>query len=269
MEADHVGLAVHSVQVHVLAAQLLHGIVLEGVVADDAHAKAPEDLRRDLADLAGADDPSGLAVHVHTHQAAKLVVAVADTVPRLVEAPVQGEDHGDGMLGHGPGAVRGHPHDPDAELLRRSQVNPVEPRATQQKQLDTVLFKNFENLAVRLIVDEEARCHGSLAETGRLCPAGLLNKEGSREGINQRLHEAAHVRHSGEDGDPRRSFGARAEEAAHVHHAIGAHAEALDELLQLVRGPLPWREVLKDCGQLITVKPPFRIGLQNVEDLDA
>jgi len=207
MQAHDIRQTVELVQLHVLAAELLgHVLVRDDVVADDLHSETLEDLRHDLADPAGAHDAAGLAVELHAHEAAELVVAVAHAVPRDVQPPVERRDDGHRVLRHGVGAVGRHAHDPDAHLRGRVQVHAVEARAPQQHQLDAPLPEDLQNLPAAVVVHEEAYSVGTAAKVRGTLGTLLLDEERAGKLVDQRLHEGAHVRHGGVDGDLQRAL---------------------------------------------------------------
>ena len=77
--------------------------VREGVVGEDAHAEAAEDLAGDLAGAAGADEAGGFAVEVEADEAVEGEVEVADAVVGAGDFAIEGEEEGDGVFGDGVG----------------------------------------------------------------------------------------------------------------------------------------------------------------------
>lgn len=116
VQRDDVGLAQGLVQRRVRdAVQRRGGRVGARVVGQDAAAEAlGQDLARQHADLAGADEGDGLAVEVLADEAGEREVALARAVEGLVVLAHDGQEEADGELGHGVRRVRGHVDDLDA-----------------------------------------------------------------------------------------------------------------------------------------------------------
>ena len=71
------------------------------VVRENPAAEAAEDARDNRADLAGADDPHGAAVHVEPEQAVQGEVALSYARMRAVNVPVETQHHRHRVFGHG------------------------------------------------------------------------------------------------------------------------------------------------------------------------
>ena len=104
MDGDDVGLAVQSIQIHILGV-LTDGVVLVHVVGQNAAAEAAEALDDGIADLAGAHDAHGHGAQLTAHFALQGEVVIVGVVEGLLELADAHQDGHDGVLGHAIGGV--------------------------------------------------------------------------------------------------------------------------------------------------------------------
>ena len=131
---------------------------------DHAHPEALEDLRSDLADLAGPDQAGGLAVHVEADQTVEGEVHVTHAPVRLRDPPVEGHRERHGVLGHGIGRVGRHAGHDDPVLLGGLEVNTVEAGAAQGDHAHALLGEDPDDLPVQSVVDEDTDDIGVLTD---------------------------------------------------------------------------------------------------------
>mmetsp|Transcript_52428 Transcript_52428/g.109375 ORF Transcript_52428/g.109375 Transcript_52428/m.109375 type:complete len:256 (+) Transcript_52428:96-863(+) len=157
VQRDDVRLAEQRLPVHVLHAQGLHLIRRILVVPEEAgRAEGLEDPRGDAADVAGADDADDLAVDVEALEPADGEVVLADPVVRLGDLADDGEQQAHGELRHRVGAVGGDAPHGDAVLVRRLDVDVVEPGVAQEDELHAVLRQLLDHRGRAYVIDEEA-----------------------------------------------------------------------------------------------------------------
>ncbi|MCY1182017.1 hypothetical protein D9M73_225530 [compost metagenome] len=102
-------------------------------------------------------------------------IAFAGAVVGAVQAAVECQDQGDGMLGHGVGRIGRDAHDRQPQALRCREVDMVVARRAQGDQACTACGQAFEYQGAEVVIDEGAdhlvmlgQCDGIEAQTCRL-----------------------------------------------------------------------------------------------------
>ena len=161
VQADDVGLTQQGVDVHVFGPQIDGSLVRVGIAHQQAHAKALEDAQGGDADLAGAYDAGGAAMHVEADQPLQGEVGVAGALVGLMDAAVEGHHQAHRVLGDRLGGVGGYPHHFQTQLLGGHQIHVVVTGAAQGDDLGAVRGQLGQHLPVGVIVDEQAD-HGEV-----------------------------------------------------------------------------------------------------------
>ena len=168
MQADDIGLTEQGIEIHVLGAQIDGRLVRIGIAHQQAHAEPLEDAQGGDADLAGAYDAGGAAMHVEADQPLQGEVGVPGALIRLMDAAVEGHHQAHRMFGNGLGGVGRHPHHLESQLLGGGQIHVVVTGAAQGDDPGAVLRQLGQHFAVGIIVDEQADHGEAVGETGRL-----------------------------------------------------------------------------------------------------
>ncbi|MNQ77453.1 hypothetical protein D3C85_923220 [compost metagenome] len=126
------------------------------IVSQELTAKPGHDSGERGADLPGTDYPHGLAVQVETGQAVQAEITFAGAVVGAVQAPVQRQNQGHGMLGNGVGGVGWHAHDAQAQAFRRRQVDVVVAGRAQGNQPRTAGGQLFQYGRTEVVIDKGA-----------------------------------------------------------------------------------------------------------------
>jgi hypothetical protein len=95
-------------------------------------------------------------MQIEADQAGQREVALAHALVGAMDLAVQAENQGEGVLRHGVRGVAWHADDGDSVLVRRRQVDVVEPGAPQGEQLDASGGEALERLGPEVVVDERA-----------------------------------------------------------------------------------------------------------------
>ena len=151
-------------------AERRHGRRGKRIAGEDAAAEAGQQPHDHLADLAGADDAGGLAVHVEADQAVEGEVAVADAGDGARDVAVEREDQRDRVLGDRVRRIGGDAHDADAELGGGGEIDLVEAGAAQRDEAGAALRELAEDGGVEVIVDEG---RDDLEAAGQLAGGGV------------------------------------------------------------------------------------------------
>ena len=158
MERDDVRTAVEFVERDVGDARLAgENAVGVGVVGQNFHAESEQDADDDAGDLARADHPDGLAVHIESHESLQREVAVARAPACARDLAVEREHHRHRVLRDGMGRIGGYAHDGDVEGPRGFQVDVVVTGTAQRQQSHAVACQFAHHFGVGRIVDEDTR----------------------------------------------------------------------------------------------------------------
>mmetsp|Transcript_147 Transcript_147/g.427 ORF Transcript_147/g.427 Transcript_147/m.427 type:complete len:339 (+) Transcript_147:101-1117(+) len=157
VQRDELSLAQQLLQRDVLDVAGREGLgALAHVVGQHAAAHAVVDGRGAAADLAGAHDANGLAVHVEAHEPAQRVVADAHALCRLHDLAVQRQRKSNRVLRDRVRTVRRHAQHEEARGLRGREVHAVEARAPQHGALHAHLRQPPYCLRAQVVVHEQA-----------------------------------------------------------------------------------------------------------------
>ena len=158
VERDDVRTAVEFVERDVGDARLAgENAVGVGVVGQNFHAESEQDADDDAGDLARADHPDGLAVHIESHESLQREVAVARAPACARDLAVEREHHRHRVLRDGMGRIGGYAHDGDVEGPRGFQVDVVVTGTAQRQQSHAVACQFAHHFGVGRIVDEDTR----------------------------------------------------------------------------------------------------------------
>ncbi len=156
------------IEIHVLGAEIDGRLVRIGIAHQQAHAEALEDAQGGDADLAGADDAGGTAVHVEADQPLQREVGVTGALIGFVDATVEGHHQAHRVFGDRFRGVGGHSHHLQPQLLGGGQIHVVVAGAAQGDHLGAIGGQLGQHLAVGIVVDEQAHHGEAVGQPGSL-----------------------------------------------------------------------------------------------------
>ena len=134
------------------------GLVGEGVVGQDVHAKPAQNLDKFFGNLSHSHDAGGFSVHVESHQSFQFKVALARAIHRTVDFAVEAEHQRDGVFGHGMWRISGDSYYSYPCVFGCLHVYIVEAGATQSDELHAVFLQQTDYMRVAFGIDKDT-CH--------------------------------------------------------------------------------------------------------------